>query len=257
MTRRTVSCCAAIALAALVLVPAISTAGDDSPWPERGSEAAEIRAVRDVVRRLEERVELMELAAARYAGWETCIRAVPVSEYGDTDRRFGYVFDDGDGTPRSHMPALRVDRGRAAGRADYRFLAFDRDSACESSAPVPGGTADPAAVPVAASAGREPTLTSLERRVRRLQRAVRRLDAASERFDAWASCVSWVPVTEYGDPDRRFGYVFERDGAGAGYRPAIAIDRSDWDDPDYMLLAFVGGDRPGGDCQDEPGEAVD
>jgi hypothetical protein len=41
------------------------------------------------------------------------------------------------------------------------------------------------------------------------------------------------------------------------YRPALSIDRSDWDDPDYMFLAFVGGDRPAGGCREEPGEAVD
>jgi hypothetical protein len=81
---------------------------------------------------------------------------------------------------------------------------------------------------------------------------------ASERFDAWESCVSWVPVTEQGDADGRFGYRYGDRGSGAfGYKPAITIDRTPWDDPDYMFLALVGGDRPGGRCQDEPGEAVD
>ena len=84
------------------------------------------------------------------------------------------------------------------------------------------------------------------------------MSGASERFDEWESCVSWVPVTEYGDPDGAFGYLFGRAGTpGWSYRPALAIDRSDWDDPDYMFLAFVGGDRPGRTCQNEPGEAVD
>jgi hypothetical protein len=31
-------------------------------------------------------------------------------------------------------------------------------------------------------------------------------------------------------------------------RPARATDRSDWDDPDYMFLALVGGDHPGRAC---------
>ena len=65
-------------------------------------------------------------------------------------------------------------------------------------------------------------------------------------------------MTEYGDPDGKFGYLFGARGLAApGYRPAVAIDRSDWDDPDYEFLAFVGGDRPGRSCQDEPGEGVD
>ena len=60
-----------------------------------------------------------------------------------------------------------------------------------------------------------------------------------------------------GDPDQKFGYLFGPTGGPAGYRPALHVDRSDWDDPDYMFLALVGGDRPGRECQDEPGEAVD
>ena len=92
----------------------------------------------------------------------------------------------------------------------------------------------------------------------RLRRSARRLVAASERFDAWESCVSWVPVTEYGDPDGGFGYRFGLLGTAAfEFRPALSIDRSDWDDPDYMFLAFVGGDRPGKVCQNEPGEGID
>ena len=91
-----------------------------------------------------------------------------------------------------------------------------------------------------------------------MKRSARRLLAASERFDEWESCVSWVPVTEYGDPDGKFGYLFgARDAPPDSFRPALAIDRSDWDDPDYMFLALVGGDRPGRTCQDEPGEEID
>jgi hypothetical protein len=90
-----------------------------------------------------------------------------------------------------------------------------------------------------------------------MKRTARRLLAASERFDQWESCVSQVPVTEYGDPDGKFGYLFGAPGDVFGYRPALAIDRSDWDDPEYFFLALVGGDRPGRRCQDEPGEAPD
>ncbi len=65
-------------------------------------------------------------------------------------------------------------------------------------------------------------------------------------------------MTQYGDADGRFGYPFGgRDPAALTFKPALAVDRSDWDDPDYMFLALVGGDRPGRTCQDEPGEAVD
>jgi hypothetical protein len=106
-------------------------------------------------------------------------------------------------------------------------------------------------------AGLRRQVRRLERRARRLFRRAQVLEAASERFDEWESCVSWVPVTELGDPDGKFGYLFGSVGLAPGYRPALHIDRSDWDDPDYMFLALVGGDRPGRSCQDEPGEAVD
>jgi hypothetical protein len=244
--------CAVAVAALLALAPGHAAADEDSPWPEHGSSAAQIRAVRSVVGGLERKVALMEWSAARYADWSACVRRVPVSEYGDPDRQFGYAYDEGDGTGPGFMPALAVDRTSRAGKEDYLFLAFRRDAGCRSHAPAPGGTAEPAA------AGRRGTLRSLERRVRRLKRSARRLEATAQRFDAWESCVSQVPVTEYGDPDGGFGYLFGRAGATSfAYRPALAIDRSDWDDPDYMFLAFVGGDRPGGTCQNEPGEAVD
>ena len=256
--------CAAAALAAAALAPAISSAGeDDSPWPDGGSDAEQLRAVRDVLGDLEDKTLLMEISATRYADWESCLRGVPVSEYGDHDRTFGYEYDERDGTGLGYMPALAVDRRSRNGGEDYLFLDFDRGGGCRSDAPLPGGTAEPASVTASASASgsvaarRGDTLAGLERRVRRLKRAVARLEAASERFDAWESCVSWVPVTEYGDPDGGFGYAFEQAGQPLGYRTGIGVDRSDWDDPDYMMLAFVGGDRPGGTCQDEPGEAVD
>ena len=245
--------------------PEPRAAGEDSPWPDTAKVPANIRAIRSVVRDLSQKVELMELSAARYADWEACIRGVPVSEYGDPDRQWGYMYDERNGIGTSYMPGLAVDRKSRPRKEDYLFLNFSPRGNCGSNAPLPGGTADPASVRATAAANSGPrtrtvrgTLRSLERRVRNLKRSARRLLAASERFDEWESCVSWVPVTEYGDPDGKFGYLFGARGAAPdGYRPALAIDRSDWDDPDYMFLALVGGDRPGRTCPDEPGEGID
>ena len=99
----------------------------------------------------------------------------------------------------------------------------------------------------------------LERKARNLFRRAQILETASERFDEWESCLSWVPVTEYGDADRRFGYLYSEGEGEPSYRPAIAVDISEWDDPDYEFLAFAGRDRPftGRECQSEPGEGVD
>jgi hypothetical protein len=252
---------AAVALLAAGLI--LSATASAISEPRAPTLRAKVSAIRSQVRDLEHKVELMELSAARYADWQACLRGVPVSEYGDPDRQSGFLYDERDGTGRGHRPALAIDRKSRPRKEDYLFLNFSRRSNCRSDAPLSGGTADPASARTARSSGLRrrslgSTLTDLERRVRRMKRASRRLLASSEHFDAWESCVSWVPVTEYGDPDGKFGYLFGARGLAApGYRPALAIDRSDWDDPDYEFLAFVGGDRPGRSCQDEPGEGVD
>jgi hypothetical protein len=233
-----------------VLLPA-AAAADAATLPGK------VRTMRVAISALEAKVELMHLTARRYANWRTCIHGVPVTEYGDPDRQFGYAYDERDGTAGGHMPALAVDRTSRPRREDYLFLSFSHRNGCATAAPLPGGTADPASAHSAGRVGLRRTLTNLERRVRVMKRTARRLLAVSERFDQWESCVSQVPVTEYGDPDGKFGYLFGAPGDVFGYRPALAIDRSDWDDPEYFFLALVGGDRPGRRCQDEPGEAPD
>jgi hypothetical protein len=241
--------------------PQASAAGEDSPWPRTEALRPNVRAAQRELERLEEQVELMEQSAENYEGWQTCLTYVPVNEHGDRDRQFGYLYDDRDGAGVGNMDALAVDRRRRWGREDYLFIHF-RGDGCRSDNPQPGGTAEPASVRAAsARSRRRPGLrrrvTVLERKAERLFERSQRLETISERFDEWESCVSWVPVTELGDPDQKFGYLFGPKGGAAGYRTALHVDRSDWDDPDYMFLALVGGDRPGRTCQDEPGEAVD
>jgi hypothetical protein len=232
-------------------------AGEDSPWPRTNAPSPNVRALRRELPRLERQVELMEESAENAEDWMTCIRYVPVNELGDRDRQSGYLYDERDGTGVGFVDGLAVDRHRRAGREDYLFMTFR--GGCRSDNPQPGGTAEPASVR-ATSAGRPSLLRQvgmLERKVSRLSMRSQRLETISERFDEWESCVSWVPVTELGDPDQKFGFLFGPMGGWPGYRAALHIDRSDWDDPDYMFLALVGGDRPGRHCQDEPGEAVD
>jgi hypothetical protein len=242
--------------------PQANAAGEDSPGPRTEALRPNVRVAQRELRRLEERVELMEQSAENYEAWQTCLTYVPVNELGDRDRQSGYLYDERDGTGVGYMDAVAVDRRRRRGREDYLFIHF-RGSGCRSDNPQPGGTAEPASVRAAASARsrREPglrgQLTMLERKAEHLFQRAQRLETISERFDEWESCVSWVPVTEYGDPDQKFGYLFGPKSGPAGYRTALHVDRSDWDDPDYMFLALVGGDRPGRTCQDEPGEAVD
>jgi hypothetical protein len=238
-----------------------AASGADSPWPRTKALRPNVRALRQELADLAEQVEAMEQSAEGYEDWQTCLRYVPVNEQGDRDRRFGYLYDERDGTGPGYMDALAVDRRRRRGREDYLFIHL-RGGGCRTDSPQPGGTAEPArARASSARSGRRPGLRwrvrMLERKARRLFRRSQRLETVSERFDEWESCVSWVPVTELGDPDQKFGYLYGPKGGPAGYRAALHVDRADWDDPDYMFLALVGGDRPGRGCQDEPGEAVD
>jgi hypothetical protein len=197
----------------------------------------------------------MERSAKRFRQWMTCISWVPVSEHGDPDHSFGFAYDEKDGAGLDARPALAVS---SRGRPDYTFLKFAKREGCESATTVPGGTADNAKRPVS-DRGDLATLSDLEGRLDALEQRADDVERAAERFDEWESCLSWVPVTEYGDPDRRYGYLYG-DGKGElGYRPALAIDISEWDDPDYEFLAFIGRDRPfvRRECGHEPGEGVD
>jgi hypothetical protein len=234
------------------------------------------------VDRIERMIKRMERTARRWDRWTQCISAVPVSEYGDPDHQFGFLYDERDGTGLDRRPALAIDP--AGGRRPNLVLfEFSRRKGCrglgtEPTKPgTPGtpGTADPAKLPPGAASDAA-SLGALEQRLEELERREARLERMSEQFDEWESCLSWVPVTEYGDPEQRFGYVYESNGGDQGYRPALAIDRSEWDDPDYM---FLGGElsrvhlRQRGDggndsppappgldlqrCNDEPGESVD
>lgn len=255
------------------------------------SPQAAVRAAERQAGVLEAQVALLREATERHADRQACLRTVPVSEYGSPDATSGYRYDARDGTGVGYAPALAVDTRSRPGQEDYLLFDLRRDGGCDSAAPVAGGTADaarrrltgprtgpaprtqpapsmrpaprtgPAAPTTAAAPARAPSLRvrvdRLERRVRRLRAAVHALEVAAKGFDVWESCVSWIPVTENGDPGRGFGYLYGRAGGPPSYRPALTIDRSDWDDPDYMLLALVGGDRPGKSCRDEPGEAVD
>jgi hypothetical protein len=258
-----------LALMCVVTLTAVATYLPDilenAPQSSSGPTIAELERSAN---NLERKIEVMEQTSDRYAQWKTCVSLVPVNEVGDEDNRFGYEYDERDGTGQTYMSALAVDREDE--RPEYAFLKFDRRDDCHSQPTQPGGTAEDASVDgldtIQTELASQETPTSREARVLALERKVRRLEARaedlekmSERFDEWESCLSWVPVTEYGDADGHFGYLFGEKGAEPGYRPAITIDTSEWDDPDYEFLAFIGRDRPfsGHECGHEPGEGVD
>ncbi|HEX2387863.1 MAG TPA: right-handed parallel beta-helix repeat-containing protein [Solirubrobacterales bacterium] len=246
-----------------------ASGGNATDKPAQGSIEAKLDRLARFLRPLTQ-------AANRFRKWRRCISHVPVSELGDPDHRFGFAYDERDGTAADRRAALTVDRKR--GRPDYAFLRFASRRGCRSAPVVPGGTAEPARALAKTTRGRlgagapEPDagraasgggdkagIGALERRLRRLERRAGKVERDAERFDEWESCLSWVPVTEYGDPDGWFGYRFRTGSGELGYRAALAVDISEWDDPDYQFLAFAGVDRPFArrECESEPGEGVD
>ena len=284
--RRQLTSAALTLLLVATFAPAASLAAHPSAWAETAdgprslTSTAQLKRLELRTARIEAKVELMERMAARFRQAMKCISWLPVTEYGDPDHDYGFHYDELDGTGPDFRPALSVQTGRT--RPDYMFLAYSQRPKCQSSPTRPGtpgspGTADPAwvAPPAAASkvakanAGKhtrrldsatrtDMRLAQLELALEDLERRSERLLAMSERFDEWESCLTWVGVTEYGDPDGKYGFMYDRPG-GRGYMPGLALDVSEWDDPDYTLLAFAGRDRPftARDCKNEPGESVD
>jgi hypothetical protein len=221
--------------------------------------ASRLEALEQRIAFLESEVAVMELSAARFDRWMDCITLVPVSDFGDQDHGSGYAYDERDGTGLDHRPALAVDEGAEPA---YHLLQFDHRDECQSATTQPGtpgspGTADPALH--AGPTGGGVTVADLERRLADVTRRAERLNDMAEMFDEWESCLSSVGVTEYGDPDGEYGYRYRGTDGVAIYAAALTTDISEWDDPDYFFLAFVGDDMPFGsrECGNEPGEATD
>ena len=78
-----------------------------------------------------------------------------------------------------------------------------------------------------------------ERLLDRIERMIKRMERTARRWERWTKCISEVPVVEYGDPDHRFGFLYdERDGTGLDRRPALAIDRDGGRRPNMVLFKF-------------------
>jgi hypothetical protein len=163
------------------------------------------------------RAQLVALSAtvARYEQWSSCLRVVTVRERGDPMGSDGYRFDAGDGTGISYRTALALAPGAAAAADTYDLLDVRDDGTCV------GLRASPA--------------IGTDRKS--LRAAVRRVALAVHRFDAWESCLTPIAVSEFGDADGRFGYEVGASGGRTRWRAAISVDRTDPEDPDYLLFA--------------------
>ena len=136
-----------ILLGTFALEPALPVGGSVKRSP---SLKTIVRKLESKVNRIEAMVEIMEQSARRYRAWSKCISWLRVSEYGDQDHRFGFHYDEGDGTGLDFRPALAVDT--STGWSDYTFLSLAHSDDCQSDPTRPGtpgspGTADPAFAP--------------------------------------------------------------------------------------------------------------
>ena len=207
------------------------------------------------LRALQARVQTLQHTARRFDVLRGCTTLLPVDRLGDPGARWGFRYDERDGTGVGTRTALALHPGR--GRATLSLLDLSRRSACLSRPVDPNGAGDDARL---TSARPRVTWKSVKHRLAVLQRAVRKVDAVTGRYDEWESCLSWLPVTEDGDRRQDLGFLMRRPGSNeVEHGPAIDLDHTEWDDPDYQLLAFVGRNRPFGgvECQTEPGESAD
>ena len=259
-----------------VQTPVPDQDGDRLPGPPAGVEPAETEApaqvvaagepieraglrprgpVRQVLARLERRLERLNRLARRFDVLLDCTRRYPVRQLGDVRHRWGFRYDERDGTGEDLRPAL-VRRARGDHRG-WDLLRMSTTRRCLSLPVDPNGTGEDARmVP-----GARGHLGHLWRWLHRLERLAARVDARTERFDDWESCLTAVPLTEAGDARQDLGYLAGPVDPASGPRhlPALDIDASEWDDPDYQLLAFRAQDRPfrPGPCGTDPGEGVD
>ena len=144
-------------LALLLLVPlavAAAGSGGSSDRTTRLPVAADVRLSGRKLDRIERMIERMERTARRWDRWTKCISELPVSEYGDPDHRFGFHYDERDGTGLDLRPALAID-SKAGRRPNLVLFKFSRREGCRSlgteptqpGTPGTPGTADPAKLP--------------------------------------------------------------------------------------------------------------
>jgi hypothetical protein len=234
------------------------------------SRPANLASIQRRIANLERKVRTYQRTMNRMNRWLACIRHVRVDQIGDVRHRWGFLYDERDGTGLDTRTALVRHKGKR--RPDLVMLKRVRNRKCLSRPTDPNGTGADARI-LAPPTGTGPlghsaaapadralprNISGLERRLNRLEKRVNRVESAADRFDQWESCLSWLPVTEYGHEDQNLGYLVD-DAGGARHLAALDIDRSEWDDPDYQVLAFVGRDRPfrKRECENEPGESVD
>lgn len=252
----------------------MTSVGDDPGRAGPRAAHGERASPRERLARLRGRTERSVPDVARIAQvrramvrWFACTRLLGVGQIGDRHHRWGYVYDEMDGTGTDFRTALAVHTDRRS-LPPWRLIRFLRAPGCRSMPTNPNGTGaearageTAAARPSPARQGRVPVRVAARRLLARLGRLDDSLAASQRslrRYDHWESCLVWLPVTEAGDRRQGLGFAYQVPGE-VRRAPAIDVDHGNWDDPDYQLLAFRGAARPfrGLRCGPGPGEDPD
>ena len=224
-------------------------AGEDSPWPRTNALRPNVRALRRELARLDRQVELHGAVGGERRGLADVHQVRARQRAGRPRPAVRLPLRRARRHRRRIMDGIAVDRRRRPGREDYLFMHF-RGTAAGPTAPSPAGPPSPhrcgPECTLAPAPGLRRQLTLLERKARA---AGREVTAARDRSPSASTSGSRAsrgsPSPSSAIPTRSSATCSGRKGGPAGYRAALHIDRSDWDDPDYMFLALVGGDRPG------------
>ena len=240
-------------------------AGEDSPWPDTEALRPNVRAVTREVADRRGQVELMEESADRYEDWEPCLRGSRSASTATPIASSATATTNATAPRAGYLPALAVDsrqpappRGLHVPRLPRKQRLRDRRPAARRHRrPRFGATAPAARAPRPRGRGalragrteRSSARCAHEAARTRLERSPSASTSGSPASPGSRSPSSATPTAS--------SATCSAQGAARGLPDGAHLDRSDWDDPDYMFLALVGGDRPGRTCQDEPGEAVD
>ena len=172
-----------------------------------------------------------------------CMTPLGVDRVGDRQHRWGFLYDERDGTGLDARPALV----RHTGPGDAGLAA----AAALDRPPLP----ERADRPQRHRRGRTVAAARTTSSTRCATGWVAGSSGSSSGSTpapsgstTWESCLSWLPMTEAGDAEQDLGYLVDQ-GLWPYERvhyPAVDLDHSEWDDPDYQVLAFRGQDHPFG-----------
>jgi Chlamydia polymorphic membrane protein (Chlamydia_PMP) repeat len=199
--------------------------------------------------RLETKAAFVAKSADRFDRWESCLRWLPLTEFGDPRGGFGFEYVSDAGT-RVYRAAVAVDRS-PWDDPDYEMLVTKRrrngDRACGGD---PGESVDRTLLRTAEQIQQRDTPAGdLLKDARALREDVEDLREPMGEFETFDQCMFTLGMTEYGSRNGESGFIYF-DGRPSK-RPALAIDIDGFDRPQFDLIAFPGEEPPQIECNED------